>query len=93
MKRTDVYDYCGRTFEVVTVMEAGFHGAMASAHIYEVIHPSWKFFRTRWLDTKSFWIDDFDTIAEGVETMLRRLLEKEYHDKETMKKWEDFTNK
>jgi hypothetical protein len=90
--RTDTFEYHGRTFEVVTVMEAGFHGAMASAHIYEVVRPSWKFFRTRWLDTKSFWVDDFDTIAEGVETMLRRLLEKEYSDKETMKKWENFVN-
>lgn len=93
MKRTDVYDYCGRTFKVVTVMEAGFHGAMASAHIYEVIRPSWKFFRTRWLDTVSFWVSDYDTIAEGVEMMLCRFLDKEYNDKETMKKWEDFTNK
>lgn len=91
--RTDVFEYRGRTFEVVTVMEAGFHGAMAAAHIYEVIRPSWKIFRTRWLDTKNFWVDDYNTIAEGAERMLCRLLAAEDKDKEVMEKWENFLNK
>lgn len=92
-KRTDVFEYCGRTFEVVTVMEAGFCGSMAAAHIYEVVHPSWKIFRTRWLDTKNFWVSDYDTIAEGAEMMLCRLLDAEDKDKEVMEKWESFFNK
>lgn len=93
LKRTDTIVCDGRTFEVVTVMEAGFGGAMAGAHIYEVVRPNWKFFRTRWLDTKNFWVDDFPTIADGVLRMVERVVEKEVADKELRKKWAEFVNK
>lgn len=46
MRQTHIIECDGRTFETVTVMEAGFHGAMAGVHIYEVVRPNWKFFRT-----------------------------------------------
>jgi hypothetical protein len=93
MKRTDTIVCDGRTFEVVTVMEAGFGGAMAGAHIYEIVRPNWKFFRTRWLDTKTFWVDDFPTIADGVLRMVERVVEKEVADKELRQKWAEFVNK
>ena len=93
MKRTDTIFCDGRTFEVVTVMEAGFGGAMAGAHIYEVVRPNWKFFRTRWIDTKNFWVSDFPTIADGVLRMVERVVEKEVADKELRQKWAEFVNK
>lgn len=93
MKRTDTIVCDGRTFEVVTVMEAGFGGAMAGAHIYEVVRPNWKFFRTRWIDTKNFWVSDFPTIADGVLRMVERVVEKEVADKELRQKWAEFVNK
>ena len=93
MKRTDTIVCDGRTFEVVTVMEAGFGGAMAGAHIYEVVRPNWKFFRTRWIDTKNFWVSDFPTIADGVLRMVERVVEKEVADRELRQKWAEFVNK
>lgn len=90
--KTNTYHYHGRTFEVITVMCAGFHGEMAESHIYEVVRPNWKFFRTRWLDTRSFWIDTFDTIAQGEERMLQRVLTRECELNGAQKKWEEFLN-
>ena len=92
MKRKDTV-YCDdRTFETVTVMEAGFHGEMATVHIYEVVRPTARFFRTRWLDSKSFWISDFPTIDDGVLRMVERVVNKERADAATREKWNDFLN-
>ena len=71
-------------------MEAGFHGAMAGVHIYEVVHPNWKFFRTRWIDTKNFWVSDFPTIADGVLRMVERVVEADLENAELRKKWDEF---
>lgn len=93
MKRTDIIKCEGRTFELVTVMDAFFHGMMADVHIYEVVRPNWPIFRTRWLDTRNFWIDDFPTIEAGVHRMLQRVLEAEAEAKMTNNKWDEFLNK
>ena len=90
MKRTDTIVCDGRTFEVVTVMEAGFGGAMAGAHIYEVVRPNWKFFRTRIIDDKTFWVSDYETIQEGAKAMLARVLSREKELAEVRQKWADF---
>ena len=90
MKQTHIVECGGRTFETVTVMEAGFHGAMARVHIYEVVRPNWKFFRTRWIDTKNFWVSDFPTIADGVLRMVERVVEADLENAELRKKWDEF---
>lgn len=90
MKQTHIVECGGRTFETVTVMEAGFHGAMAVVHIYEVVRPNWKFFRTRWIDTKNFWVSDFPTIADGVLRMVERVIEADLENAELRKKWDEF---
>ena len=55
MKKTETYIFDGRTFEVTTVLEAGFRGEMAHSFIYEVVRPNARFFRTRMIDDKTFW--------------------------------------
>ena len=90
MKHKNIIERNGRTFELVTAMEAGFHGERARVYIYEVIRPNARFFRTRWLDSKGFWISDFPTIMDGIYCMLDRLLVEEYAERQTQKKWEEF---
>ena len=63
---------------------------MAGVHIYEVVRPNWKFFRTRWVDTKNFWVSDFPTIADGVLRMVERVIEADLADAELRKKWDEF---
>ncbi len=90
MKNKNTYIINGRTFEVVTVMVAGFKGALAESYIYEVIRPSWKIFRTRIIDSKSFWIDEYDTIEQGVKKMLALVLKEEGDEIIQRLKWQDF---
>ena len=90
MKKTETYIFDGRTFEVTTVLEAGFHGEMAHSFIYEVIRPNARFFRTRIIDDKTFWVSDFETISEGAKAMLARVLNRERELAEVQKKWADF---
>lgn len=90
MRQTHIIECGGRTFETVTVMEAGFHGAMAGVHIYEVVRPNWPIFRTHWIDTKNFWVDDFPTIVDGVRRMVERVIEADLEDAKLRKKWEEF---
>lgn len=89
-KKTETYFFDGRTFEVTTVLEAGFHGEMAHSFIYEVIRPHARFFRTRLVDDKTFWVSDYETIQEGVKTMLTRVLSREKELAEVRQKWADF---
>ena len=89
-KKTETYTLDGRTFEVTTVLEAGFHGEMAHSYIYEVVRPNWKFFRTRLMDDKSFWVSDYETIQEGAKTMLALVLSREEELAAVRQKWADF---
>ena len=38
-QKTEIYTFEGRTFEVTTVLEAGFQGEMAHSFICEVVRP------------------------------------------------------
>lgn len=89
-KKTETYTLDGRTFEVTTVLEAGFHGEIAHSFIYEVVRPNWKFFRTRLMDDKSFWVSDYETIQEGAKTMLALVLSREEELAAVRQKWADF---
>lgn len=89
-KKTETYFFDGRTFEVTTVLEAGFNGEMAHSFIYEVVRPNARFFRTRMVDDKTFWVSDYETIQEGAKTMLARVLSREKELAEVRQKWADF---
>ena len=89
-KKTETYIFDDRTFEVTTVLETGFHGEMAHSFIYEVVRPNWKFFRTRMIDDRTFWVSDYETIQEGAKTMLAHVLSREKELAEVRQKWADF---
>ena len=89
-QKTEIYTFEGRTFEVTTVLEAGFQGEMAHSFICEVVRPNWKFFRTRIIDDKTFWVSDYETIQEGAKAMLARVLSREKELAEVRQKWADF---
>lgn len=76
----------GRIFECRLSSE--FQGSMCVVSIYEVVRPSWKIFRTSYQGSKSFWLSDYDTIAQGVEKMVDYLLAYEKEEEERRIKWE-----
>lgn len=81
----------GRTFEAY-VSSIGFH--MAEINFYEVVRPSWKIFRTKFLPFHSATIAvlDYDSIMEAVEKKLSIGLRNEAKDKEVQDKWQEFIN-
>lgn len=90
-KITHIYTHDNRTYELVTVCEAGFHGEKAITFIHEVIHPTWKIFRTIYRDSISFWVDDYNTILEGEKAVFEKYIVLKGFEKATYAKWEDFS--
>lgn len=79
--------YGGRLFE--TYCTSQFSGHMCSVSIYEVIHPNRKIFRCKYRDTISFWVNDYETIKEGIYQCIEQYIQKEKEDNEIIKKWEE----
>lgn len=91
MKKVETYILDNnRTFEVTTVLEVGFHGEMAHSFIREVVRPNARFFRTRYIDDKIFWVNEYESISEGAKAMLVKVLMREEELAEVRKKWADF---
>lgn len=74
-----------RTFECYTGAEL--EGKMCRVAIYEVVRPTWKIFRTRYKDSRGFWVDDYDTLQEGIDKMLDHFLKWEQEEAERKAKW------
>lgn len=90
MANANIYIRNGRTFEVTTVNVACFRNFMAETYVHEVIRPNWKIFRTRSIDSQSFFVDDYETILEGEIAMLEKILQREREEKERRQKWAEF---
>lgn len=75
----------GRTFECYPSAECG--GKMCMVNILEVVRPTWKIFRTSYKDSRGFWIDDYDTLQEGIDKMLDHFLQWEQEEAERKEKW------
>lgn len=84
MDKREIF-YGGRIFEVYC--ESYFNGRMCTVSIYEVVHPKSKIFRTKYRDTKSFWIEDYDTIKEGIFATIESYIKDEAEQDEINKKW------
>ena len=89
-KKTNIYERDNRKFEVITMNVAGFHGLMAETYVCEIIRPNWKIFRTRYINSKSFFTDEYETILEGEIAMLDKILQQEKEENERRQKWADF---
>lgn len=80
-----------RTFEAY-VSSIGF--GLADVSFYEVVRPSWKIFRTKFLPfhSASFYVDDYSSIIEAIECKLDNGFRIEAKDKATQAKWQEFIN-
>lgn len=78
-----------RQLEVYVNPDLG--GCMASVSVFEVVRPKWKIFRTRFIDSQSFWISDYETIDEGARKAIDDILAKEQKQKENCEKWKNFS--
>ena len=79
--------YGGREFEVYLSSECC--GRLCEVSVYEVIHPNRKFFRTKYRCYKSFWVDDYETIKEGIYAVIERYLRDEKEDNLIEAKWNE----
>ena len=79
--------YGGREFEVYLSSECC--GKMCEVSIYEVVHPNRKFFRTKYRCYKTFWISDFETIKEGIYSVIQRYLIDEEEENLIKAKWNE----
>lgn len=93
MAKNKIYrEYQGRQFELVVSPDPHFHGAMIDVVIFEIM-PNRRFFKKRWLDSKSTWTDAHTTIAKGAEHLLAVYLREEARQNRERKKWENFENR
>lgn len=61
--------------------------------IKEIIHPDRKFFKTAWRDNSHFFIQDYNSIEEGIQKKLEDYFKREKEEQETVKKINDFFKK
>jgi hypothetical protein len=65
------------------------NGKVCGVLIYEIVRPKWKIFRTKYRSFKAFWIEDFSTIREGVESRVDKYLHDEWKEQAITTKWEE----
>ena len=67
-----------------------YHG-MASISIWERVRPSWIIFRDKYIDSRDFWLADYNyNIEKGINAALSDVLFKENVANKIKKSWEDF---
>jgi hypothetical protein len=78
-----------KTFEAY-VTSIGCH--IVEVSFYEVVRPSWKIFRTKFFSFYStyFFVDEFDTILEGVNDCLNTAFIVRQIDDDIANKWKEF---
>lgn len=86
-KPNKIYTIDNRTFECYVVSEGD---AWASVSVWEVVRPTWIFFRTKYYDSTYFRIDNYDSIEMGVLDSLQHLLAEEYKQNQRIAKWKEF---
>ena len=59
-------------------------------NIYEVVRPQWKIFRTKYQDSKTIYIDEWDNLQDACDEMLRRFLVQEKKDNAREEKIKNF---
>ena len=80
----------GQTFECECTPELG--GSMCGVAIYEVKRPTWRIFRRAYRGYKTFWVNDYNTITDGVVGMVEDYLEIQKLNEEYDEKWKEFEN-
>lgn len=85
-----IYTYKNRKYEVYTFPESAMHGHMARVYVSEIVRPNWPIFRTRLIDDKIFWVDEFLSIEEGEKSCFEKIMEEQEKQESIYKKWAEF---
>ena len=85
MKRT--YTMNNRTFDCY-INPLG--KALIEVSVWEVVRPNWIIFRSKYMDTRSFFDTDYPSITLGVIAMIDKCIESEREENERRAKWAEF---
>lgn len=83
-------DYLGKQYEI-TVSVDEFNAIWVS--VSEVVRPTWKIFRTHYIDRRLKFVEDFDCVEDAVNTAFLQIMFQEKKEEETRKKIEEFRKK
>jgi hypothetical protein len=75
--------YGGREF--YCWCEGAFSGSMCCVSIYEYFPK--KLFKNRYRAYKTFWVDDYETIKEGIYAMIESYIKDEEEEMKIVAKW------
>jgi hypothetical protein len=82
-------EYNGRQFE----LKVSFYWDCVWVVMYEVIRPTWKIFRTRYIDKCGRNLEDFDTVDKAVDNAFSAMLRDLLKEEEIIQKIEEFEKK
>ena len=89
--KTVVVEKNNRKF--ICIIGSEFGGDMCCVQIWEEVRPNWKIFRNRYCTYKTFWVNEYETIKEGIVSMVASYLCDEKREEELNSKWEELQSK
>lgn len=78
-------DYLGKQYEIIFNV----NGVMW-IKVREVVRPTWKIFRTRYIDRQVKFLEDFSCVEDAVNTAFLQIMFLKKKDDETKRKIEKF---
>ena len=89
MSKPKIYEYEGRTFEVLVCNDEEY--GLIAIYVNEVIRPERKFFgRTRSFYSDYVVLNQYPSIEAAVREVIAKGLEQEEYNKSIEKKWEEW---
>ena len=79
-------EYNGRQFE----LEVSFEWGCAWIVMYEVIRPTWKIFRTRYIDKCGRNLEGFNTVDDAIDDGFKAMIKDLQTEEETRNKIKEF---
>ena len=83
-------EYLGKQYEI-TVSVDEFDAVWVS--VSEVIRPTWKIFRTRYIDHRLKFLDNFDSVEDAVNRSFLQIMLQEKQKADNRKKIKEFEEK
>ena len=83
-------EYLGKQYEI-TVSVDEFDTVWVS--VSEVVRPTWKIFRTRYIDRRLKFLDEFDSVEDAVNTSFLQIMLQEKQKADNRKKIKEFEEK
>lgn len=62
-------------------------------NVYEVTRPEWKFFNERFLGKYTFYMDDFETIEDGLILSIRKVVKRQKDREAIRRKIRDYNER